>query len=184
MGDIFVAAEQSGLTTSQDVNSGDPLGMGMGSVCIHEGRRLTASIAYLSQPPSNLTIWTDSAVAKVLLTGQKATGVKTTDGRIFYSEKEVIISGGAINTPQILMLSGVGPKEELEKHGIPMLHDLPQLGKNLQDHCFSSIGIVMEKGLNTIAGAQQSPTPMGWFDLPLVRSSQEYKTLPNQTRSL
>ena len=161
MGDIFVAAEQSGLTTNQDVNSGDPLGMGMGSVCIHESRRLTASIAYLSQPPSNLTIYTDSAVAKVLLTGQKATGVRTTDGRIFYSEKEVIISGGAINTPQIFMLSGVGPKEELEKHGIPILHDLPQLGKNLQDHCFSSIGIVMEKDLNTITGAQQSPTPMG-----------------------
>ena len=182
MGDIFVAAQQSGLKANQDVNSGDPLGMGMGSVCIHEGQRLTASIAYLSQPPSNLTICTDSAVAKVLFTGQKATGVKTTDGRIFYSEKEVIISGGAINTPKILMLSGVGPKEELEKHGIPILHDLPQLGKNLQDHCFSSVGIVMEKDLNTIVGAQQSPTPMGWFDLPSVRSSQEYETLPKQTK--
>jgi hypothetical protein len=182
VGDIFVAAEQSGLKTNQDVNSGDPLGMGIGSVCIYEGRRLTASIAYLSQPPSNLTICTDSTVAKILFAGQKATGVKTIDGRIFYSEKEVIISGGAINTPQILMLSGVGPKEELEKHGIPILHYLPQLGNNLQDHCFSTIGIVMGKDSNTIAEAQQSPTPMGLFDLPSVRSSQEYEILPKQTK--
>jgi hypothetical protein len=161
---------------------GDPLGMGIGSVSIYEGQRLTASIAYLSQPPSNLTISTDSTVAKVFFARQKATGVKTTDGRIFYSEKEVIVSRGAINTPQILMLSGVGPKEELEKHAIPILHDLPQLGKNLQDHCFSSVGIVMEKDPNTIAGAQQSPTPMGWFDLPSVRCSREYETLPTETK--
>jgi len=95
-----------------------------------------------------------------------------------------VVSGGALNTPQILMLSGIGPKEELKKHGIGVVHDLPMVGQNLEDHCFSPIGISLEQNENTIGGTQ-SPSPMGWFKLPSVLSSQEYRGLsPRMKRFL
>jgi choline dehydrogenase-like flavoprotein len=134
VGDIFVAAEQTGMGTNRDVNSGDPIGMGMGTVCIYKGQRLTASSAYLSSPLPNLTVVPNSSVARILFKGKTAVGVETISSRTFYARKEVIISGGALNTPQIMMLSGIGPREELEKHRISVVHDLPTVGKNLQDH--------------------------------------------------
>ena len=87
-----------------------------------------------------------------------------------------VISGGALNTPQILMLSGIGPVEELKRHKIPVLHDLPMVGQNLEDHCFSPIGVSLKKNENTI-GEIQSPSPMGWFKLPSVLSSCEYRDI-------
>jgi choline dehydrogenase-like flavoprotein len=180
--DIFVAAEQAGLETNADVNSGNPLGMGMGTVCIHNGRRLTASTAYLSEPPANLTILSNSGVGKILFDGKRAIGVQTLDGREFSVRKEIIVSGGAINTPQILILSGVGPKGELEQHQIPMIQELPQIGKNLQDHCFSSVGIVMKKDPKNIE-SQQSPTPMGWFKIRSILASLEFDELSEKSKT-
>lgn len=177
--DIFVAAEQAGIRSNPDVNSGNPIGMGMGSVCIYRGQRLTSSIAYLSNPPSNLDILPNAGVARVLLEGKRVVGVEILDGRRFYAKKEVIISAGALNTPQILMLSGIGPRDELKRHGIPVLHDLPQLGENLQDHCFSPVGIVMKEDDRT-SDVKQSPSPMGWVKLDAVMASKEYAELPQQ----
>ncbi|KAN0094090.1 GMC oxidoreductase [Hyaloscypha variabilis] len=182
--DIFVAAEQSGFSTNTDANSGDPIGMGMGSVCIYRGQRLTASSAYLSSPPSNITILTEASVARILIKGKTAIGVELVSGRKFLASKEVIISGGALNSPQILMLSGVGPKEELQKHRIPLIHELPIVGKNLQDHCFSSVGIVMKRDeCSPASTGQQSPTPMGWFKIPTVLSSKEHESLPGKLKT-
>lgn len=113
--DIFVAAEQSGHRTNSDVNNGHPIGMGMGSVCISNGIRATSASAYLSHPPPNMKILPDTHVARILFEGKRATGVQTIDGRKLLTRKEVIVSGGALNTPQILMLSGVGSAEELRK---------------------------------------------------------------------
>lgn len=154
----------------------------MGTVCIHKGQRLTASIAYLSQPPSNLQILPNSGVAKILFKEKRATGAQTLDGRQFFARKEVIVSGGALNTPPILMHSGIGPREQLEKHGIPLIQELPQLGRNLQDHCFSSVGIVMKKDPDAVE-IQQSPTPMGWFKIPSILTSPEFESLPLATRT-
>jgi choline dehydrogenase-like flavoprotein len=179
-----VAAEQSGFSTNTDANSGDPIGMGMGSVCIYRGQRLTASSAYLSSPPSNITILTEASVARILIKGKTAIGVELVSGRKFLASKEVIISGGALNSPQILMLSGVGPKEELQKHRIPLIHELPMVGKNLQDHCFSSVGIVMKRDeCSPASTGQQSPTPMGWFKIPTVLSSKEHESLPGKLKT-
>ncbi|KAE9368323.1 GMC oxidoreductase [Stipitochalara longipes BDJ] len=184
VGDIFVAAEQSGFGTNTDTNSGDPIGMGMGSVCIYKGQRLTASSAYLSSPPPNITILPHASVAKILIKGKIATGVELVSSRRFLARKEVIVCGGALNSPQILMLSGVGPREELQKHGIPLIHELQMVGKNLQDHCFSSVGIVMKLDENSPESAdQQSPTPMGWFKIPTVLSSKEHENLPKRLKS-
>jgi choline dehydrogenase-like flavoprotein len=177
--DVYVAAEQSGHRVNPDVNNGDPIGMGMGSVCIAKGIRATSASAYLSQPPSNLKILPNAPVARLIFDGKRAIGVQTIDGRKLLARKEVIVSGGALNTPQILKLSGVGPAEELRKHGIPVVLDSPMVGENLQDHCFSAAGIVMGKDPKALAGpGSQSPTPMGWLKLPNVTSSSEFRELP------
>ncbi|KAK5118456.1 hypothetical protein LTR62_002970 [Meristemomyces frigidus] len=167
VGDIFVAAEQSGLPTNQDVNSGNPIGMGMGTVCIHNCKRLTAADAYLQNAPSNLTIVADAAVAKVLIYDSKAIGVETVAGRRYHARSEVVLSGGAINTPQTLMLSGAGATNDLLALGIEPVVDLPMVGQNLQDHCFAPVGIAFK---TDISGGpdSQSPSPMGWFKLPTL----------------
>lgn len=179
VGDIFTAAEQVGHRVNHDVNNGDPIGMGMGSVCISKDFRATSSSAYLSRPPPNLKIVVNAPIARVLFQEKRAIGVETVDGREFMAQKEVILSGGALNTPQILKLSGIGPADELKQYGIPLVHELPMVGTNLQDHCFSTVGIVLKKDMDLPLGPlNQSPTPMGWFKLPSVESSSEFKQLP------
>ncbi|KAI4598546.1 hypothetical protein KJ359_002957 [Pestalotiopsis sp. 9143b] len=96
--DIFKAADQVGFGVNPDVNNGNPIGVGMGMACIYKGVRVTSSSAYLSKPPGNLTIIASAHVAKIILSGKIAQGVETTDGQRFAAKKEVIVSGGAINT--------------------------------------------------------------------------------------
>jgi choline dehydrogenase-like flavoprotein len=116
--DVFIAAEEVGMGVNPDVNSGNPIGMGMGAACMYQGARTTAA-AYLENAPSNLTVAVNSTVAKVILSGKKAKGIKTIDSKEYHAKKDVILSGGALNSPQLLMLSGIGPADELQKHGIP-----------------------------------------------------------------
>ncbi len=86
----------------------------------------------------NLTVITRALVCRILFEGQRAVGVAYRDhaGRTveLRARREVVLSGGAINSPQLLLLSGVGPRAELERHGIPLVHELPGVGQNLQDH--------------------------------------------------
>jgi choline dehydrogenase-like flavoprotein len=183
IGDVFTAAEQVGHRINQDVNDGDPIGMGMGSVCIAKNVRATSSSAYLSRPPPNLKIIVDAPVARVIFDKKRAIGVETINGRRLLARKEVILSGGALNTPQILKLSGIGPGEELKKHGISLIHELSNVGENLQDHCFSTVGIVLKKDTNLPPGPEnQSPTPMAWLKLPTVESSLEFQQLPTRVK--
>lgn len=154
----------------------------MGTVCVYKGQRLTSAMAYLRNPPPNLTILPDAAVAKVLFKEKTAIGVRTIDGREFFASQEVILSEGALNTPHILLLSGIGPKEELQKHSVHMVQELSKVGRDLQDHCFSTAGIVLKKDINREASPMQSPTPMGWFKSPVILSSIEYKELPEKKR--
>lgn len=173
VGDIFVAAAQTGLPLNEDVNSGNPIGMGMGTVSITpDGQRLTAADAYLRHVPTNLTIVQDSLVSCVLIEDKRAIGIDTVSGKTYRAKCEVILSGGAINTPQLLLLSGVGPADELSLHKIKQLHELPTVGQNLQDHCFSAMGIVLDRQADTNV-VSQSPSPMGWFKLPNVADTQE-----------
>lgn len=153
--------------------------MGIGTACIYKGTRVTSASAYLSSPPSNLAVVTNALVKQVMFEQDVAVGLKIASGARFMARKEVIISGGAINSPQLLLLSGLGPEQELRKHGIPRVLDLPQVGRNLQDHCFSTAGIVIKKGHATTAPPlPQSPSPMGWFQSPAVLGSREFQVLP------
>lgn len=155
--------------------------MGLASVCIYKNQRLTASDAYLANAPSNLTILPNSPTAHIIFKNKRAIGVKTISDHSFYAKKEVILSGGAIGSPQILLLSGVGPEAELKKHGIPVVMDLPMVGKNLQDHCMSPLGIAMNQEGGT-TGEGQSPSPMGWFKLPSLVESAEFAALPQNLK--
>jgi choline dehydrogenase-like flavoprotein len=161
VGDVFVAAEQAGLPLNQDVNSGNPIGIGMGTVSITPaGQRLTAADAYLGHVPKNLTITKDTIVSRVIIENKQAVG---------------------IDTPQLLLLSGVGPADELGRHKIKQLHELPMVGQNLQDHCFSGMGVVLDRTPDTSV-VSQSPSPMGWFKLPHIADTQECVELPEHIR--
>jgi choline dehydrogenase-like flavoprotein len=103
------------------------------------GQRCSSARAYLRPARSrpNLTVLTGAHATRVLFEGRRAKGVAyRRDGahRSVAARREVILSGGAINSPQLLLLSGVGPSAELQALGIPVVHDLPGVGKNLQDH--------------------------------------------------
>lgn len=86
---------------------------------------------------SNLTVETNAQVQRIVFEGKRAVGVEFKQGkqvRTVKANKEVLLSAGAFQSPQLLMLSGVGDSDELKKHGIPVVHHLPGVGKNLQDH--------------------------------------------------
>ncbi|KAM0803866.1 glucose-methanol-choline oxidoreductase [Usnea florida] len=120
-------------TKNLDLNSGNPIGMSVGQICALDGRRITASNAFLSAAPANLTIITNAAVEKILFEGRKAVGVRIPEKTI-YVRQEVIISAGALDSPKLLLLSGIGSKDELAKYDIAVVQNLPGVGQNLRDH--------------------------------------------------
>ncbi len=137
---IFVAAaEQAGIPFNPDFNGPEQAGAGFYQVTQKDGKRCSAAVGYLHsvRERPNLTVVTGALVSRVALQGTRATGV-------FYAlkgeriearaEREVLLAGGAINSPQILMLSGIGAAADLRPLGIAVHHELPGVGKNLQDH--------------------------------------------------
>ncbi|MFB4265775.1 choline dehydrogenase [Nonomuraea sp. GTA35] len=131
---FFEAVQQAGHPLTDDVNGYRQEGFAAFDRTIHRGRRLSAARAYLHpvRRRPNLKVRTRALVEKVLFDGARAVGV-ICDGRRV-DAGEVILCGGAINTPQLLQLSGVGPRALLEPLGIDVVHDLPGVGENLQDH--------------------------------------------------
>ncbi|KAJ0417670.1 alcohol oxidase [Aspergillus carlsbadensis] len=138
---LRAAWERLGVEFNPDANDGSPLGFAEFGEAWRDGHRQLASEAYgLSNRPG-ITILTDTLVARVILQEQDgeqvAIGVETSTGEIYNASKEVIISAGTYRTPQLLMLSGIGPAEELSRLNIPVLVDSPDVGRNLHDHfCF------------------------------------------------
>lgn len=140
LNDIFIkAGGEAGHPITDDFNGKNQEGFGHYDFNIKKGKRWSASSAFLhpvSDRP-NLTITTDTTTLKVNLERDRATSVDLAMGRNKQTvrvAREVIISAGTVNSPQILMLSGIGPVDELSKHGIAVACDLPGVGKNLQDH--------------------------------------------------
>lgn len=133
------AGKQAGYPIVDDYNAETQEGVGYFYVTQKHGHRFSNADGYLHPIEShkNLTILTNAHVTKILFDGKRAVGVRyLKNGKLFdiFAQKEVILSAGTISTPQILMLSGVGPKAEIEKHGIPLVHELNGVGENLQDH--------------------------------------------------
>jgi choline dehydrogenase len=133
------AAEQIGLSKVTDFNGPDREGLGFYQVTQENGQRCSTAKGYLTPALTrpNLTLLTRALVEKIQIVDGVATGVQLQlDGQSIEltANKEVLLSAGAINSPQILMLSGVGPKEHLAEKGIKAKVDLPGVGQNLQDH--------------------------------------------------
>ena len=139
------AAQQLGLPLNRDFNGADQHGVGYNPVNIHRGRRMSSSAVFLAPAARrpNLKIETDALVTGIQLEDRKAVGVAyIRDGvkRVARSVREVILSAGAINTPQLLQLSGIGPPGLLSRHGIAVLVANEAVGRNLQDHvCYDHV---------------------------------------------
>ncbi|WP_433509597.1 choline dehydrogenase [Nonomuraea sp. CA-143628] len=133
-GAFFEAVQQAGYPLTDDVNGYRQEGFARFDRNIRRGRRLSAARAYLHPvlKRPNLTVKTRAFVTRILFEGTRAVGVEYDGGTV--RAKEVILSGGAINSPQLLQLSGVGNAGELAALGVDVVHDLPGVGENLQDH--------------------------------------------------
>ena len=136
----FIAAgQQAGYPFCADFNGARRDGFGPVDLTVGRGRRSSAASAYLRpvRRRANLTVLTGAHSRKLCFDGERASGVEFRHGgetRIATARREVILSAGAINTPQLLMLSGLGPAAHLAGHGIAVRADLPGVGQNLQDH--------------------------------------------------
>jgi choline dehydrogenase len=133
------AGEQAGYPVSSDTNGAQQEGVGRMDMTVGAGRRCSAARAYLhpARKRPNLTVMTKTLVTRVVVEAGRAVGVEIVRGgevKRLHAEREVILSGGAINSPQLLMLSGIGPADDLTTHAIPVVRDLPGVGANLQDH--------------------------------------------------
>jgi len=134
------ACKELGYPETDDFNGPNPEGVGVYDINVHNGKRDSSSFAYLHPilKRKNLTVIKNAFVEKISFDSQKkATGVifnhkgKNIDAK---ANREVILAAGAVHTPALLQLSGVGDKEFLKKHNVPLVHHLPAVGKNLQDH--------------------------------------------------
>jgi len=133
------AGRQAGYPVTADMNGFQQEGVGRMDMTVGGGRRCSAANAYLrpAMKRSNLTVRAHSLATRILFERRRAIGVRYRRGdgdHVARARREVLLSGGPINSPQLLKLSGVGPAAELADHGIAVIHDLPGVGENLQDH--------------------------------------------------
>ncbi len=136
---FFKAAGQLGIPHNQDLAGPDPAGVGYYQLTQKNARRSSAATGYLKPALArpNLKLVLTGMVTRIILENGRAIGVETAEGAnrtVYHAAREVIVSAGAIGSPRLLMLSGIGPADHLKKAGVTPSHDLPGVGENLQDH--------------------------------------------------
>jgi choline dehydrogenase len=136
---LMETASRRGYPVATDLDGSEYEGFGIPDFTIHKGHRGSTAKRYLEPVAhrSNLKVWLKSHVTRVLLEGRRAVGVEVyREGKLqkVRAEREVLLSAGAYGSPQILMLSGIGPADELQSVGVPPVHDLRGVGANLQEH--------------------------------------------------
>ncbi len=159
------AGAQAGFKLTKDFNGYQQEGWGPYQLTIHNGERWSAARGYLHPALGrpNLTCITGARTSRIVIEGGRATGVEYLDEKggkqVVHADKEVILSAGAVQSPHILQLSGIGDPEHLAEHGVPVVHPLKGVGQNLQDHldvclsweCPQPITIYsMRKGIKTL----------------------------------
>jgi choline dehydrogenase len=164
-------AAESGVPRTDDFNGAQQEGAGYYQLTTWKGWRWSTAKGYLkpARGRSNLRIETEAQATGVVMDGKRATGVRYRHNgvdKVAHARGEVLLSAGAIQSPQLLQLSGIGPAALLQKHGIPVVHDLPGVGENLQDHL--QIRMIFEMNqrttnddLNSLAG--KARLGMQWF---------------------
>jgi choline dehydrogenase len=153
------AAVEQGIRRNPDVNGAEQEGVSLSPVTQKNGQRWSAADAYLKPAIKrpNLTVLTRAQVQRILFDGRRAVGVEFTQAgqrRTEHARREILLCGGAVNSPQLLLLSGVGPGRHLQEMGIPVLHDLPGVGHNLQDHPAVAVTAHCTQPV-TLAGAEK-----------------------------
>jgi choline dehydrogenase-like flavoprotein len=135
------AAQEVGLPNNPDFNGASQEGVGFYQTTTHDGRRWSAAEAFLRKAEGrpNLKIMTETRVARVVFEGTRAVGVALENGSTIKAAAEVILCAGAIETPRLLQLSGVGEAAHLQSFGIQVVADLPGVGQNYQDHLESTV---------------------------------------------
>jgi choline dehydrogenase len=136
---LMAAAKRLGYPHLDDFHGAHAEGFSVPDFTVHRGERASTAVRFLRpvQRRSNLTVITNALAHRVLLEGKRARGVEYSvqgELRELHCSREVVLAAGAFNSPQLLLLSGIGPASGLEPHGIRVVHDLPGVGTNLQDH--------------------------------------------------
>ncbi|MBB2913175.1 choline dehydrogenase [Streptosporangium becharense] len=149
------ACEELGIVRLDELNGPSNEGCSPTPVTQHRGRRWSSADAYLRPAAGrpNLTVLTSSPVRSVLIEDGRAAGVVYGDGAVVRARAEVVLAAGTIGSPHLLMLSGVGPADELRAEGIEPVRDLPGVGGNLQDHLASGIFLHCRRPI-TLVGAE------------------------------
>jgi choline dehydrogenase-like flavoprotein len=164
---FLAAAEAAGIPYIDDYNGPEQDGAALCQVTQRRGRRWSTASAYLAPAKSrpNLEIVTGATVLGVELEGDRAVGVSVATRRgqrVIRAGREVILSAGAINSPQLLLLSGIGAPDHLAEVGIPVRHELPGVGHNLQDHPFV-VCIWDAPGGGSLADAEKPKAMLEWL---------------------
>lgn len=168
---FVAAAEQAGHRRNEDFNGAEQEGAGFFKVFQKGGQRWSNARAYLTpevRARGNLRILTGAQATKVLIEQGRAVGVRLRRGgrdEELRARREVILSAGALQSPQLLLLSGIGPRAELERHGIAVQAELPGVGENLQDH----LEVIIEVRARDRAGISLHPTALWRGLVNLVR---------------
>ncbi|MCH5520382.1 choline dehydrogenase [Pseudomonas syringae] len=164
------AAVDAGYAESEDLNGYRQEGFGRFDMTVHNGERWSTAAAYLRPALArpNLHVVYKALATKVIIQDGKAEAVEFTCGgekRVYAAKREILLSSGPINTPQLLMLSGIGEESELVEHGIQPVHSLPGVGKNLQDHISLYIQVECKKPvtLNAISSVDKAKIGARWL---------------------
>jgi choline dehydrogenase len=164
---LLDASQAAGIPLIADYNGPEQDGASMFQVTQRNGQRHSAADAFLRPALArpNLELRTNATVLGVAMQGKRAIGVRVRKGRrgeeLIRAEREVLLSAGAINSPQLLLLSGIGPAQELSAAGVAPLHDLAGVGRNLQDHPFVTL-IWEVSDTNTLYGADKPRSLAEW----------------------
>ena len=215
----LLGAQEAGHIVNADHNDGDPVGVSVAQFSVDNGVRRTSATAFL--PPEarlrwkNLSIVTRTMCTRVLFEGKKAIGVElvpmkensSENPTMVHARKDIVLTAGCFQSPQLLLLSGIGPAKHLQSLGIPLVQDLPAVGQNLRDHSSLGCEFIIEP---TIVGHNQlmaNPTalaaarleydslktgPLAMYGasasvifpkLPGVFASEEFEALPRETKN-
>jgi len=172
--DFFIkAATQIGIPLNNDYNGEKQEGVGYFQQTAHKGFRWSTAKGFLrpARKRPNLTVVTKAQTSRVLFEGDKAVGVEYIKGGKRHqarADREVVLSSGAIGSPKILQLSGVGPEALLEKVGVPLVKDLPGVGRNLQDHL--QIRLVFKTSQRTLNDEVNNIFKQGWVGMQYILS--------------
>jgi choline dehydrogenase len=136
---VIEACVEADIPRNRDINGAEQEGVGYYQLTVRNGQRCSAAVAYLhpAMGRPNLQVLTNALATRVVFEGKRAVGVEFLQGgrrQVARAAREVILAGGAVNSPQLLQLSGVGPAELLRGHGLEVVSDLAGVGENLQDH--------------------------------------------------